>query len=90
MESSKLLFSGCMRLTEEHIYFGGMNLTYQLLAFSEKGLSRYRIRIVKNEESDVADLGTDLVRAVERYQMLVRGIVTPCALQDVIQELLYA
>jgi len=90
MKSSEPLLKGCMLLTEEHVYFGGMNLTYQLLVLAEKGMSCYRIRVLKNEEFDEAELGTDLMRAINRYQMIVRGTVTPCALQDVMHELQYA
>ena len=90
MKSSEPLITGCMLLTEEHVYFGGMHLTYQLIAQSEKGWNHYRIRILKSEESDEAELGPDLLRAIDRYWMIVRGTVTPCALQDVIQDLLYA
>ena len=90
MESLNPLFSGCMTLNEEHIYFGGMNLTYRLIAYTKNGISFFRVCVIKNEESDEAELGCDLLRAVEHYRMIVRGSVTPCALQDVIRELSYA
>ena len=77
-------------LTEDHVYFGGMHLTYRLYAFAKRTHRCFRIRVEMEEEFAEGALGTDLKRAVERYQRILDGTVTPCALDDVLQDLQYA
>ena len=90
MRSSECTRNGKVLLAEEHVYFGGMNLTYQLLVLTGESMNRYRIRVIKGDEVDAAELGTDLLTAVQWYRTIVQGTVTPCALQDVMHELQYA
>ena len=90
MEQTKQSSNTYPILLEEHIYFGGMNLTYQLKVHIGNTVNRYRIRIIKDSESEEAELGTDLLSAIQYYRRIVHGTVTPCALQDVLQELRYA
>ena len=77
-------------LTEDHIYFGGMNLSYQLLVQTDPRMHRFYIRIQKSEEVETAELGTDLYRAVRCYRQIVDGTVTPCTLEEVLLDLRYA
>ncbi len=77
-------------LTEDHIYFGGMSLTYELHMVMGEACRRFRIRVAKSEEFCEAEVGCDLFRAVEYYQSVVGGTVTPCTLEDVLQDLQYA
>lgn len=81
---------GEVLLTEDHVYFGGMNLTYELRMITERVARRFLIRVEKADEFCVAELGGDLVRAVEHYRRVVDGTVTPCALEDVLQDIQYA
>ena len=48
------------------------------------------LAISLGEETCEADAGNDLVRALEHYCRIREGIVTPCGLDDVMQELQYA
>ena len=50
----------------------------------------YSIRVSLDEETCEAQAGNDLARALEHYQRVRDGIVTPCGLDDVMQELQYA
>lgn len=77
-------------LTEDHVYFGGMCLSYELHMVEGAACRRFRIRVAKAEEFSEGELGCDLFRAVEYYQRVVRGTVTPCTLEDVLQDLQYA
>lgn len=90
MEQSNHSLEAFPILMEEHVYFGGMNLTYQLLVHIGGKVNRYRIRVIKDTEAEEAELGTDLSGALQRYQRIVNGTVTPCALEDVMHELWYA
>ena len=77
-------------LCEDHVYFGGMQLTYRLLLAPGEVLHRYSISVSLGEETCEAEAGNDLLRALGHYQRIREGIVTPCALEDVMQELRYA
>ncbi len=77
-------------LTEESRYFGGMNLKYQLLLRVGNPFHHFYIRVEKDGEFDCADAGMDLEKALQYYQKIVFGAVTPCALQDVLADLCYA
>lgn len=72
-------------LTEEHVYFGGMNLKYQLLLCAGELWNRFFIRVTRDGECCMADAGVDLTRAVAWYQDVVRGSTTPCALSEVMR-----
>ena len=77
-------------LHKEHVYFGGMNLTYQLVLERGTELHSFCIRVIKGSEIREVDVGTDLSRALSWYEAIVRGTVTPCTLEEVIRELQYA
>ncbi len=77
-------------LCEDHVYFGGMQLTYRFLLLPGEVMHRYFIRISLGEETCEAEAGADLARAFGHYCCIREGCVTPCALDDVMQELQYA
>ncbi|MBQ7335934.1 MAG: hypothetical protein IJW92_05640 [Clostridia bacterium] len=77
-------------LQEDHVYFGGMNLTYRLLMTTGARIHRFRIRVVKDGEFGEGDAGCDLFRAMGYYQRIVEGTVTPCTLEAVLHDLQYA
>ena len=73
-------------LAEETVCFGGMLLRYRLMA-GESEINRFSILITKGRERSTAGLGNDVNRAVQFYNMVVAGRVTPCGLQDVMYDL---
>ena len=77
-------------LTEDHIYFGGMHLSYRLLITVGERFHLYRIRAEFGEEFDEVEVGSDLSQAMFCYQSVVRGGVTPCTLEEVVRDLKYA
>ena len=77
-------------LCEDHVYFGGMQLTYRLSLVPGEVMHRYTISISLEQETCEADAGNELSRALGHYQRIREGCVTPCGLDDVMQELRYA
>lgn len=71
-------------LARENVYFGGMNLSYQLHAFTYGEICTYFVRVERDGEMCEAKLGSNLSKALKNYQIIVRGGVTPCALDDVL------
>ena len=53
-------------------------------------MHHYTISFSLEKETCRADAGNDLSRALEHYQRIREGYVTPCGLDDVMQELRYA
>lgn len=76
-------------LCHDHVYFGGMQLTYLFSVLPNEGMNRYFISISLGEETVEREVGNDLVRALGDYRRIREGYVTPCALDDVMQELYY-
>ena len=77
-------------LCEDHVCFGGMQLIYRLLLVPGDVMHQYSISISLGGETCEADTGNELLRALEHYQRIHEGRVTPCGLEDVMQELRYA
>ena len=77
-------------LCADHVYFGGMQLTYRLLLVPGDVMHHYSISISLGEETCEADAGSDLYQALGHYGRIREGCVTPCGLDDVMQELRYA
>ncbi len=90
MKSTAVNTQNRITLHEEHVYFGGMNLTYQLMLVRGEELHSFCIRVRKGGEVQEVDVGTDLSRALSWYEAIVRGTVTPCTLEEVVKELQYA
>lgn len=76
-------------LCHDHVYFGGMQLTYRFWVLPGEVMNRYFISISLGEETNEAEAGSDLVRALGNYRRIREGYVTPCGLDDVMQELSY-
>lgn len=77
-------------LCEDHVYFGGMQLTYRFSVLPGEVMHRYFIGVFLAEEFCEVEAGEDLVRALGHYLRVREGCVTPCGLDDVMQELRYA
>ena len=77
-------------LCHDHVYFGGMQLTYRFSVLPGEVLHRYFISISLEGETCEADAGNDLIHALGHYRRIREGYVTPCGLDDVMQELHYA
>ena len=77
-------------LCEDHVYFGGMQLTYQLSLLPHELQNQYYVAVLLAGERCEADAGCDLERAIWQYRRIREGCVTPCGLDDVMQELHYA
>ncbi len=90
MKTSALNSQNRITLHEEHVYFGGMNLAYQLMLSRGEELHSFCIRVSKGSEVREVDVGTDLSRALSWYEAIVRGRVTPCTLEEVLRDLQYA
>lgn len=90
MKQRKMERSSDTLLTEEHVYFGGMHLTYRLYVVTGEALQHFCITVSMPGEESRVDVGSDLVRAVEYYSRIKGGTVTPCTLADVVEDLQYA
>jgi hypothetical protein len=77
-------------LCHDHVYFGGMQLTYRFLVLPGEEMHRYFISISLEGETCEAEAGSDLIHALGHYRRIREGYVTPCGLDDVMQELHYA
>ena len=77
-------------LCQDHVYFGGMQLTYRLLLTPGEVMHRYSVSISLCDETCEAEAGDDILLALAHYQRIREGRVTPCGLDDVMQELHYA
>ncbi len=86
----KAITQPTITLCEDHVYFGGMQLTYRLSLIPGEMMHRYSISISLGNETCEAEAGSDLARALGHYQRIREGCVTPCGLDDVMQELRYA
>jgi hypothetical protein len=53
-------------------------------------MHRYFISISLEGETCEAEAGNDLIHALGHYRRIREGYVTPCGLDDVMQELHYA
>jgi len=90
MKSSTVNTQNRITLHEENVYFGGMNLTYQLVLLRGTEIHSFCIRVIKETEVQEVAVGTDLSRALSSYEQIVRGTVTPCTLEEVLRDLHYA
>ena len=87
MKSSALSTQNRITLHEEHIYFGGMHLTYRLMLLRGEELHGFGICVMKGSEVQEVNVGVDLSRALSWYEAIVKGAVTPCALEEVVRDL---
>ena len=83
----KNIYNKTVVLCHDHVYFGGMQLTYLFSVLPGEVINRYFITISLGEETHEAEVGSDLVRALGHYRRIREGYVTPCGLDEVMQEL---
>ena len=74
-------------IRRDAVYFGGMNLSYQLFLCRYGIVNSYQICVQKEGERCEGVLGTDILRALDFYQSIVQGGVTPSALDAVIKKM---
>lgn len=75
-------------LASAQSYLPMLALTYHLHAeVVDRVASRLWITVATEDESECAWVGWDLGRAVEYFDRIVQGRVTPCTLQDVVSDL---
>ena len=73
-EASETVLATCS------VCFGGMHIDYRLIARAPARARSYWIGICMGRERNEAFLGDRLEPAIEKYQRLVYGCVTPCSL----------
>ena len=71
-------------LASESVYFGGMHLCYQLFTRGVENVRAYWIGVRMGKERSEALLGGCVERALAEYKRIVRGCITPCALEDAV------
>ncbi len=81
---------GVLALKRDHVRFGGMLLEYTLSVREGVPANRFEIGVRMDREESVTDAGDELEFALESYRKLVSGIVTPCTVGDVMQDLEYS
>ena len=81
MGNKSLIDRRMVTLLEEYIHFGGMTLGYRLLYCTDGTLRKYLIRVQGDHAACVREVGEELSRALECYQSVIRGAVTPFSLE---------
>lgn len=82
--------SESMLLTQDVIRFGGMQICYSLHVKEDFPTNQFEIRVSKEDERMRAVVGTCLEDAIEYYHRIMKGIVTPCTLEDVMKDFEYS
>ena len=77
-------------LTEDFVRFGGMYLHYSLSVRRAEPSNRFAIAVEKDAEHTSVDAGEELEFALECYRRIVAGIVTPCTLEEVMEDFEYS
>ena len=77
----------CLR--QDRVYYGGMLLSYALYTLSESMERKYTLCVTYDEERATCEVGEDLLFAVDCYEVLLQGRVTPCSLTEVVDDLCY-
>ena len=83
-------FTNAIVLTQNVVRFGGMQLQYMLRVRVGDPINRFDIKIMKDDEHAIAEAGDRLEYAMDCYQRIVSGIVTPCTLEDVMKDFEYS
>ena len=71
-----------MPIREKRMALAGREGCYRLF---ERG-SRFFIEITLGADRSSADVGSSFYRAAYLYDLLVEGEVTPCTLQDILED----
>lgn len=81
--NQELATEDTMVLVQDIVRFGGMQLLYSLEVRRGDPNNFFEIRISMGDETAMACAGESIDYALECYRRIVRGIVTPCTLEDV-------
>lgn len=81
MGNKTLIDQRTVTLLEEYVHFGGMTLGYRLLCCTDGTLRKYLIRVQRDQAACVREVGEELSHALECYQSMIRGAVTPFSLE---------
>ncbi len=74
-------------LAEEQVLFGGLSIMYRFFACGQGSQVQFGIRVELGDEVSEHSLGNRLLRALELYQRIKGGAVTPCSLPEVIADI---
>ena len=74
-------------LKEDTVCYGGMVLFYRLLANTKEQDEKFWIEVAKIPEVHLCGVGNDLLVALDCYRKIVDGAVTPCTLEEVVDDL---
>ena len=67
-----------------------LSMCYRLLATAgKKNEAALWISVTGGEEESIVFVGADLGRAIGYFERLIAGAVTPCSLEDVVQDFLW-
>lgn len=64
-------------------------LSYRLLKTNRCSTPEYYISVRLEQEHELAYVGTDHTLVLSLYDMIVQGKVTPCTLQDIVEDFLF-
>ena len=78
-----------LTIREELATVAGRSLRYRLCAVGNRDGALFRIEVSSEQESGEMCAGCDLLRALDYYQRILRGGVTPCTLGDIEEDLQY-
>ena len=73
-------------LCESSAPIGADTVEYQLYVFQGRGTGKYLLRLTLGKEQRQIGLGRDIKKALQFYQKLVRGRVTPCSLYEIFED----
>lgn len=89
-QNQKDAMSESMLLAQDVVRFGGMQICYSLHVKEDFPTNQFEIRVSKDDERMRATVGICLDDAIEYYHSVVKGIVTPCTLEDVVKDFEYS
>ena len=90
MKERQYLEADGLILAQDLVRFGGMQLQYTLSVRRAEPNNRFTIGVMLGEERAVSEAGEHLEIALEHYNRIVAGIVTPCTLEDVVRDFEYS
>ncbi len=78
----------CATFMEARVQYGGMSLCYRLLVIEDVSDRRYAVEATLGDERERASLGSDPKTAIDVFERVSAGAVTPCVLEEVVEDLL--
>lgn len=77
----------CVVLKERRVCCCGLSLNYRLWAVGEGVGTRYDVEATLGNEGQRATLGASVESALELFERICGGAVTPCTLEEVVFDL---